>query len=88
MNMKLNFLSDMPLHKQVHIKIVNDIHRGIYSRDIRLPSVKKLSAESFVSSITIERAYRQLLKEGVISHIKGKGYFVIEEKKPVLESLY
>ena len=79
--MKLNFLASLPLHKQVHIKITNDIHRGIYSRNIRLPSVKELSAESCVSAITIERAYRQLLKDGLISHVKGKGYFVTGEQQ-------
>jgi DNA-binding transcriptional regulator YhcF (GntR family) len=75
--MKLNFVSETPLHKQVHLRMVNDISCGIYSQHSRLPSVKRLSAEYLVSTITIEKAYRSLLKEGLVSYIKGKGYFVI-----------
>ncbi|MEJ6979724.1 winged helix-turn-helix domain-containing protein [Pedobacter sp. P351] len=78
--MKVNFLSETPPHKQVYLKMVDDILRGIYNTDIRLPSVKELSEEYAVSAMTIERAYRQLLKEDLVSYIKGAGYFVTSEK--------
>jgi len=74
--MNLNFISDTPSHKQLHVRLLNDIKLGVYSERSRLPSRRNRSKNSQVPAVTVERAYRQLLKQGFIHYVKGNGYFV------------
>lgn len=82
--MNLNFVSDMPLHKQVQVKLLKDINKGMYHRDARLPSIRQMSRLNLVSSVTVERAYRQLMKDGLVSYVKGKGYYLTGTVKVLL----
>ncbi len=88
LEIKLNFLSTLPLHRQVKDKIQQAIEKGTFEKGERLPSIRKLSQNSAVSSVTIERGYRQLVKAGVVSYIKGKGYYVRQETEPKLKILF
>ena len=74
----------MPLHKQVQVRLLKDIKTGMYHRDVRLPSIRQMSKLNLVSSITVERAYRQLVKDGLVSYVKGKGYYLTGTIKTLL----
>ena len=87
LEIKLNFLSTLPLHRQVRDHIFKAIENGAFEQGERLPSIKKLSENCAVSSITIERGYRHLVKSGLISYVKGKGYYVRQETNLKLKIL-
>lgn len=76
-DLKISFVSSLPLHRQVHDKVLMAIQSGSFDAGSRLPSIKDLSKGFNVSAITVERAYRQLLKDKVLYYSKGKGYFVL-----------
>lgn len=67
-----------------YIQIYNSILRGIEDQKIDkediLPSINDLSIALEVSRNTIERAYRELKKIGVVNSIPGKGYFISNVK--------
>ena len=76
MRIVLSSTSDIPMYEQIknHIKdaiLNNEIKDG----DI-LPSIRHLSTELRVSVITTNRAYDELVSEGLVSSVQGKGYFV------------
>lgn len=77
----LNYVSVLPLHKQIENKIIYCIKQGIFIKNKPLPSVRKLSKRGAVSPAMVERAYRQLIKEGVLTYAKGKGYIVADPEK-------
>ena len=87
LDIKINVVSKLPLHKQVHEQLFNAIRRGYFERGSRMPSVRKLSESCAVSAITVERAYRHLAKEQVVSYVKGKGYYVACEPTSKLNIL-
>lgn len=79
----LNRTSSMPENStQIpRYQIVKDhmlalIKNGAWPRDKRLPSESELVAELKVSRMTVNRALRELSKEGFIKRLSGVGSFV------------
>jgi len=68
--------SGTPLYEQIR----NQIKDAILNNEIKdgdmLPSIRHLATELRVSVITTNRAYEELVAEGLVSSAKGKGYFV------------
>ncbi len=76
MILNLSDLSDEPLHAQVS----RQIRAKILSEDLAggdpLPSIRGLSREQRVSVITVQHAYDDLEREGLVRSRRGKGFWV------------
>ncbi|MGQ8336830.1 GntR family transcriptional regulator [Sunxiuqinia sp. A32] len=73
---KINSESEVPKYKQVEDMIVSDIEAGIFKQGQRIPSINETSEELLLSRDTVEKAYVHLKKKGVLSSVRGKGYYV------------
>ena len=76
MILNLSQLSDEPLHAQIS----RQIRAKILSQDLAggagLPSIRGLAREQRVSVITVQRAYDDLEREGLVHSRRGKGFWV------------
>jgi GntR family transcriptional regulator len=74
--LNLSELSDEPLHAQVS----RQIRAKILSEDLDsgepLPSIRRLAREQRISVITVQRAYEDLEREGLVQSRRGKGFWV------------
>lgn len=68
--------SSVPKYQQVADLILSTIGTGSVKIGDRIPSINQISEELLLSRDTVEKAYRNLRKSGVITTIKGKGCFV------------
>ncbi len=68
--------SEVPKYKQVVDMIILDIESGIFKQGQRIPSINETSEELFLSRDTVEKAYVLLRKTGILSSVRGKGYYV------------
>lgn len=66
-----------PVYLQIYRLIRNDITRGIYPYNTKLPSIRLLSEELSVSTITVEHAYSLLCDEGYIESRERSGFIVV-----------
>ena len=57
------------------------IYREALPAGSRLPSVSQLAMDLSINPNTIQRAYAQLEKEGLIYPVKGKGNFVADTQQ-------
>lgn len=57
------------------------IYREALPAGSRLPSVRQLAMDLSINPNTIQRAYAQLEKEGLIYPVKGKGNFVADTQQ-------
>jgi len=73
---ELDVRSRKPIYEQLMDKIKEMILYGILKPDEQLPSVRTLSAQLTVNPNTIQKAYRELEREGYIYSQAGKGSFV------------
>lgn len=75
-----------PLFRQLTSQIISLIQRGILTPGYQLPGTRQLSAAWQIHRKTVVAAMDQLLIEGWLQTIPGKGTFVTHElKSPVLE---
>ncbi|NRA63831.1 MAG: GntR family transcriptional regulator [Pseudobacteriovorax sp.] len=78
MNISINPQAPLPIYAQLMEQIKSLIYSGHISTGSNLPSVRQLAEQLEVNSLTIQKAYKGLEAEGVITIKKGVGAFVKE----------
>ncbi len=78
MNRLLNINTEkrIPIYLQIVDSITDAIRRGNYKKGDRIFSINEMSNEYFLARDTVQKAYSILQSRGVITPIKGKGYYV------------
>jgi GntR family transcriptional regulator len=71
--------SHVPIYLQIADKIREAVAAGIYRPGESLPSLRALALEVQVNPNTVQRAYDELAREGLIYAQRGKGLFVAEQ---------
>jgi DNA-binding transcriptional regulator YhcF (GntR family) len=66
----------VPIYLQIVDSITDAIRRGNYKKGERIYSINELSNEYFLARDTVQKAYNILHERGVITSVKGKGYYV------------
>ncbi|MBZ5590302.1 MAG: GntR family transcriptional regulator [Acidobacteriia bacterium] len=83
----LSEMSPEPLHGQITRQIRARVLAHDLGDDDPLPSIRMLARDQRVSVITVQRAYEDLEREGLIRSRPGKGFFVVaipEERKQTM----
>lgn len=75
-DIRINHDSEIPKYKQVVELIISDIEAGIFKKGQRVPSINETSEDLLLSRDTVEKAYVYLKKKGILSSVRGKGYYV------------
>lgn len=73
--------SKVPKYQQIVDTFVTEIEDGIVKIGERLPSINETSENYYISRDTVEKAYKILRKRGVITSVRGKGFYVTSTKK-------
>lgn len=69
--------SKIPKYQQVVDTIISDIEIGLVKIGDKIPSINETSEEYYLSRDTVEKAYRILTKRGIITAVRGKGFYVL-----------
>lgn len=73
--------SDRPVFIQIMEKLKQDIVTGLYSPGDKLPSVRDLAGEAAVNPNTMQRAFSELEREGLVYTKRTNGRFITEDLK-------
>ena len=76
MHIILNKTSMVPIYEQLIDQIKNEIISGELKDNEALPSVRTLSGELRISSLTVKKAYDKLEEDGFVVTVHGKGTYV------------
>ena len=68
--------SRVPIYEQLKNRTLELIMAGVLEQDSQLPSVRSLAKDLGISPNTIQKAYQDMEKEGIIYSVAGKGSFV------------
>ena len=71
--------SERPIYSQLYDKILIRIVCGVYKAGNRLPSVRDLAAEASVNPNTMQRAFAELERSGLILTQRNSGRVVTED---------
>ncbi len=80
---ELDLRSRLPIYEQLIEKMKELIIGEVLKPNEQLPSVRTLAQQITINPNTIQKAYRELERQGYIYTVKGKGNFVA----PILESM-
>lgn len=78
--MPWNLDSDRPIFIQILERIRLDIVSGRYQPGDKLPSVRELAAEAAVNPNTMQRAFAELERTGLVYSKRTSGRFITEDK--------
>lgn len=79
--------SPVPLYLQIREQILELIEQEDFDSEQSLPPETKLAADYEVSVMTVRQAYAQLVKEGVLYRIPGKGTFLKSNERELSHNL-
>ena len=68
--------SRVPIYEQITENVKRLIIQGVLLPEEKLPSVRSLAQELTINPNTIQKAYRELEREGYVISRPGKGSFV------------
>ena len=77
--MNIDSRSHIPIYLQIADGIREAVAAGIYRPGELLPSLRVLAIDVKVNPNTVQRAYDELAREGLIYARRGKGLFVAEQ---------
>lgn len=74
--LNIDYRDGRPIYEQIADGFARLAISGALAPDTQMPSVRQLAMELSINPNTIQRAYNELEKRGVIYSIKGRGSFV------------
>jgi GntR family transcriptional regulator len=74
----INPNSHVPIYQQIVDHIRRSVAAGVYRPGEPIPSLRQLALDLVVNPNTVQRAYEQLEREGLIQARRGLGMFVTE----------
>ena len=83
MNVSSFFVDDasvLPVYAQLQQQFIAAIGRGELRRGEQLPSVRDVAATLGINPNTVNRAYAELERDGVVATKRGRGTFVASAK--------
>ena len=74
--LNIDVKSRKPIYEQIIDSIKELIIQGIWPIDTQLPSVRQLAGDLAINPNTIQKAYSELERQGIIYSMKSKGSIV------------
>lgn len=75
---QVDVMSRTPVYEQIVEQLEQFVLTGIVAAGDKLPSVRSLSMQLAVNPNTIQKAYSELDRRGLIQSVPGRGCFVSE----------
>ena len=79
MFIRINSSNGVPIYRQIVDQVRVAVATGALTLGERLPSVRNLSETLTINPTTVQRAYLELEREGLIETRRGQGTFVLAE---------
>lgn len=73
---QIDAMSRIPVYEQIVEQMERFVLAGIMRPNDKLPSVRNLSVELSINPNTIQKAYTELDRRGVVYSVPGRGSFV------------
>ena len=78
--------SDRPIYAQIVERLKLEIVSGLYAPGARLPSVRELAAAAGVNPNTMQKAFSELERTGLIITPRTSGRIVTEDKQMIFNA--
>lgn len=83
---QIDVMSRQPVYEQIISQIEQFVLTGILVSGSQIPSVRSLSVELSINPNTIQKAYSELDRRGIIYSVPGKGCFITNNATDILSN--
>ncbi len=83
---QIDSFSRVPVYEQIIRQVENFVLKDILPADTQIPSVRNLSVTLSINPNTIQKAYSELDRNGIIYSVPGRGCFITKEAKEILSA--
>lgn len=83
---QIDTMSRIPIYEQIVEQVEYFVLNGILKEGEQIPSVRNLSVQLSINPNTIQKAYFELDKRGIIHSVPGRGCFITETARETLSS--
>ena len=83
----IDLMSRVPIYEQIIEQLETFVLKGILDVGDQIPSVRNLSIQLSINPNTIQKAYSELVRTGIIDTVPGRGSFIAKEAKVNLRNL-
>lgn len=83
---QIDSFSRIPVYEQIISQIEHFVLTGILTADTQIPSVRSLSVSLSINPNTIQKAYSELDRNGIVYSVPGKGCFISKDAKEILSA--
>lgn len=87
MIIEIDMVSEKPIYTQLVYQIKLGLVKGELHAGDSLPSVRSLAGDIGINLHTVNKAYKVLVGEGVVTQVK-KGYEISQETPPKISEMY
>lgn len=77
MRVVISNTAGIPIYEQICSQVKEAILTGALAEGEMLPSIRSLARDLRVSVITTTRAYNELVADGFVANVPGKGFYVL-----------
>ncbi|WP_296136767.1 GntR family transcriptional regulator [uncultured Tessaracoccus sp.] len=77
MQILISNTAGVPIYEQIRVGIREAILSGELAEGEAVPSIRQLAKDLRVSVITTTRAYNELVADGFLANVPGKGFYVL-----------
>ena len=75
----IDVMSRVPVYEQLIKQVEDQVLKGIMKEGDKMPSVRSLSMELSTNPNTIQKAYMELDRRGILVSVPGKGNYISAE---------
>ena len=83
----IDLMPRVPIYEQIIEQLETFVLKGILNVGDQIPSVRNLSIQLSINPNTIQKAYSELVRTGIIDTVPGRGSFIAKEAKENLRGL-
>ena len=83
----IDLMSRVPIYEQIIEQLETFVLKGILKVGDQIPSVRNLSIQLSINPNTIQKAYSELDRTGIIDTVPGRGSFIAKDAKENLRNL-
>ena len=80
----IDVMSRVPVYEQLIKQVEDQVLKGIMKEGDKMPSVRSLSMELSTNPNTIQKAYMELDRRGILVSVPGKGSFISAEASKIV----
>ena len=84
----IDVMSRVPVYEQLIKQVEDQVLKGIMKEGDKMPSVRSLSMELSTNPNTIQKAYMELDRRGILVSVPGKGSFISAEALKTVGNQY